>query len=200
MIEERDLIRHLEEGKDDVWNRPEPPALDLAAITGANPRPRRRGVQLPSLRLSPRLAGAGALACTVLGLALGAVVFGGDDAPPAPQRSPAVQLALEPAAEEFADARATVGLFFGDEGTTAEMSATGLPEPADGEFYEVWAVSPAGKAVSLGKLPVGGKDEAHGTMDVPARLRNFRKLLVSLEPDDGDPAPSGRSVLQSATS
>lgn len=34
MIDDADLIRHLEEGGDELWNRPEPPALDLHAIIG----------------------------------------------------------------------------------------------------------------------------------------------------------------------
>lgn len=206
MIDERDLLRHLEEGGDEVWNRAEPPALDIAALTGSSPsNARRRRRLLPSTGRSRPLIAAGALACTLAGLGLGAVIFGAGSPsgePAQQQRAPAVQLAMEPADPAFEGARATVGLFFGANGTTAEMSATGLPRPEPGMHYEVWAVNPQGEAVSLGRLPLGAGSEAHAEMDVPAELRNFRRLVVSLESGDVGAAgkPSDTLVLQSFTS
>lgn len=206
VISERDLLRHLEEGGGEVWDRPEPPAIDIAAITGAPQPAARRRRRLPSLLPSPALLGAGALACTLLGIGLGAVIFGPgatDQNAPVPQqqqRTPAVQVAMEPADPAFAGARATVSLFFGADGTTAEMSATGLPQPEAGTHYEVWAVNPAGKAVSLGQLALGSGAEAHAQMDVPEELRTFRRLLVSLESEASPSEPSSQPVLQSFTS
>lgn len=205
MIDERDLIRHLEEGGDTVWNRADPPELDLAAITGPVKAPSRLAALREALRprpiriASPVLAG-GALACAALGIGVGALVMGGDDpAVTPPDRTPAVQLAMEPGDDGPAGARATVGLFFDPDGTKAEMTAQGLPEPEPGTYYEVWAINPQGEAVSLGRLPVEGGHEAHGEMPVPERLRNFRELSVSLEPAHGTPEPEGPEILHSVT-
>ncbi|MBJ7470749.1 MAG: anti-sigma factor [Solirubrobacteraceae bacterium] len=105
MIEERDLIRHLEEGGDQLWNPATPPPLDLAAITGvpaperpasqatvsddpataaakaprttSAPRRRPRWLRPGAISLPPFGLAVGALACVALGLGLGAAVFGG---------------------------------------------------------------------------------------------------------------------------
>lgn len=203
-MDERELIRRLEEGGDAVWNRADPPELDLAAITGSTAAPPRLARLREALRPrplripAPMLAG-GALACAGIGVAAGTLIATGDDpAVTPPDRAPAIQLAMEPGDDGPAGARATVGLFFDADGTKAEMTAEGLPEPRTGTYYEVWAIGPDGETVSLGRLPVSG-DEAHGEMPVPSRLRDFRRLAVSLEPEQGTPAPEGPQVLRSVS-
>ncbi|CAA9305503.1 MAG: hypothetical protein AVDCRST_MAG07-53 [uncultured Frankineae bacterium] len=73
------------------------------------------------------------------------------------------------------------------------VETDGLPE-ADG-FYEVWLLDLGeGRMVALGALD----DTGHGRLTVPAgvRLDDYPEVDVSLEPDDGDPAHSGDSVLR----
>jgi hypothetical protein len=71
-----------------------------------------------------------------------------------------------------------------------------LPTP-DGHFYEVWLVDPAGRGtISLG--PARDDD----TYSVPADLdhHDFAVVEVTVEPTDGDPAPSGVTVLRGTLS
>ncbi len=110
MIDERDLIRHLEDGGDQLWDPAPPPALNLAAITGAvatpaasevpdatspaaaaptSPARREPSTSQQRRRWWPRITAvpafglaAGGLACVALGLGIGAAVFGGGE--PAP--------------------------------------------------------------------------------------------------------------------
>ena len=75
------------------------------------------------------------------------------------------------------------------------VDTTGLPR-AHG-FYEVWLLDldlGRGRMVPLGALD----DTGHGRLTVPegVRLRDYPEVDVSLEPDDGDPAHSGDSVLR----
>jgi anti-sigma-K factor RskA len=73
------------------------------------------------------------------------------------------------------------------------VDTTGLP-PADG-FYEVWLLDlEQGRMVALGALD----DTGRGRLTVPegVRLGDYPEVDVSLEPDDGDPAHSGDSVLR----
>lgn len=95
MIDDREILRHLEEGGPAVHRRPEPPALDLAAIVGeaaaadvttasqAPGSPAKPSGARRTWNLRPLVAIGGALACTALGLVAGAAIFGsgGDIAP-----------------------------------------------------------------------------------------------------------------------
>ena len=73
------------------------------------------------------------------------------------------------------------------------VDTAGLPS-ADG-FYEVWLLDPEqGRMVALGVLD----DTGQGRLPVPdgVRVADYPAVDVSLEPDDGDPAHSGDSVLR----
>jgi anti-sigma-K factor RskA len=73
------------------------------------------------------------------------------------------------------------------------VDTAGLP-PVDG-FYEVWLLDLAqDRLVALGVLDERGR----GRLTVPdgVRVEDYREVDVSVEPDDGDPAHSGQSVLR----
>ena len=73
------------------------------------------------------------------------------------------------------------------------VDTAGLPS-ADG-FYEVWLLDlDQGRMVALGVLD----DSGRGRLTVPdgVRVADYPSVDVSLEPDDGDPAHSGDSVLR----
>lgn len=74
-------------------------------------------------------------------------------------------------------------------------AGTGL-RPTDG-FYEVWLLDPgSGRLVALGVLD----DDGRGRLTVPegVAVGDYPAVDVSAEPDDGDPAHSGASVLRGA--
>jgi hypothetical protein len=75
------------------------------------------------------------------------------------------------------------------------MTARGLPRPPAGAYYEVWLVDDAG-----GRFPVGVlAPDGEGIWSLPAEVAaRYRVIDVTLEPADGDPAPSGRTVLRGA--
>jgi anti-sigma factor RsiW len=73
------------------------------------------------------------------------------------------------------------------------MTASNLPRPPAGAHYEVWLVGEAGEAFSVGVLAADGE----GVWSLPAEVAaRYRAIDVTLEPADGDPSRSGRSVLR----
>ena len=75
------------------------------------------------------------------------------------------------------------------------VDTSGLPA-ADG-FYEVWLLDlERDRMVALGVLD----DSGRGRLTVPegVEVGDYPEVDVSLEPDDGDPAHSGDSVLRAA--
>ena len=77
------------------------------------------------------------------------------------------------------------------------MRLRGLPPSADGDFYELWLLNSADDLVSLGSFTrarVGRRSTSR--VPVPGDAGDFAALDVSVEPGDGDPAHSTRSVLR----
>jgi hypothetical protein len=76
------------------------------------------------------------------------------------------------------------------------LVSAGLPEPAKGEFYQVWLMRPdGGNPVALGVL----SSDNTGIWSVPEAMAASyagQAFDVSLEREDGNPAHSGRSVLR----
>ena len=75
------------------------------------------------------------------------------------------------------------------------MTARGLPRPPAGAHYEVWLVGDDGRPFPVGVLAPNGEGIWSLPADVAAR---YRAIDVSLEPADGDPSHSGRTVLRGA--
>lgn len=205
MIDDRDILRHLETSGKDLYDRPEPPKLDLDAITGApRPAPARRG-----WTLRPLVAIGGAVACLAVGLLSGAVLFGAQDAAPAPEvraSTPApttTPLGRQVELARFGDAAppdaaAEVNVFTATDGKTVDLRVHGMPVPPKGEFYELWVLGDAGKMISLGIVRVDANGSAEVRLPLPVSLRRFPVFDLSLEPGDGDPTHSGQSMLRSA--
>jgi hypothetical protein len=213
MIDDRDILRHLEEGGAEVFNRPDPPKLDLAAITGESTAsasaPTRRPARTWSLR--PFMAVGGALACMAIGLLGGALLFDDAAAPtsPAQNQAAAPTTITTPArtrqvsltrfdATAPAHAAAEVNVFTATDGRTVDLRVHGLPAPRKGEFYELWVLGEEGKMISLGIVRVDAKGSAVMRMPLPVSLRRFPVFDLSLEPGDGNPTHSGKSILRSA--
>ena len=75
------------------------------------------------------------------------------------------------------------------------ITAEGLPRPPAGAYYGVWLVGDAGKDFPVGVLAPNGQGIWSLPADVAAR---YRAIDVTLEPADGDPSRSGRTVLRGA--
>ena len=63
----------------------------------------------------------------------------------------------------------------------------------DRRFY---LVDDRGRMVSMGTFRVGGNGRVDVHMEVAVDVSRYALVDVSLEPDDGDPAHSDRSVLR----
>jgi hypothetical protein len=72
-------------------------------------------------------------------------------------------------------------------------SAKGLPRPPAGAYYEVWLVGDGGQELPVGVFAPDGE----GVWSLPAEVAaNYRAIDVTLEPADGDPSRSDRTVLR----
>ena len=81
-------------------------------------------------------------------------------------------------------------------GTRLVLEIRDLPQAEPGTFYEMWWMREGGEAVSSGSFL--GPDTVPMWMGI--RRSEFPQVLITLEPSDGDPAPSGNIVARSADS
>ncbi len=217
MIDDQDLLRHLREGGNELYERPEPPKLDLAAITGSaadsNDRvttPARAPQRAERRWPRPLVLVGGALACIALGMVGGAALFSEETAAPQvvattpstpestlPARRRDVSLARFDKAAPL-DAAADASVFTATDGRTIELRVRGLKQPRKGEFYELWVLGNDGRMVSLGIVRVDASGSANVRLPLPVSLRRFPVIDLSLESGDGDPTHSGHSILRSA--
>ena len=178
-----------------VWQRIAD-ELGLAAATDPGATPDQdRAVARPDevvvpLRRTPwrrpLVAGAALLTAAAAVTAVLVGVSGPGTAPAGEVRAPLVALGETGASGEvvLADSARQRSLV---------VDTAGLP-PADG-FYEVWLLDlERDRMVALGVLD----DSGRGRLTVPegVRVGDYPEVDVSLEPDDGDPAHSGDSVLR----
>jgi anti-sigma-K factor RskA len=112
-----------------------------------------------------------------------------DDRLPAP---PPTTLALRPLPGVSGRAQLTLN----GTGTAAELRAAGLRPSGARDYYEAWLADDRGRMVSMGTfhVPPDGRVDVH--MEVPVDVSRYSLVDVSLEPDDGNPAHSSRSVLR----
>ncbi|HEX3212229.1 MAG TPA: anti-sigma factor, partial [Actinomycetota bacterium] len=151
--------------------------------------PDRADLPAPSLRdrrqRSRWLLGAAAVLVALL-LGVGAFTIGRDrDA----GRGQTVALGAPAAGGATAEARMRGA---GDD-QIMTMTAQGLPRPPAGAYYEVWLVGDGGQELPVGVLAPNGE----GVWSLPAEVAaRYRVIDVTLEPADGDPSRSDRTVLR----
>lgn len=168
-----------------VWQRIADELGIDATAAGARPD----DVVVP-LRRSPwrRPLTAAAAALAVAAAATAVLVAVRPPAPAPPQGTTVPLVALG-----ATSARGEVVLPDGGGERSLVVDTAGLP-PADG-FYEVWLLDlEQDRMVALGVLD----DSGRGRLTVPegVQMGDYPEVDVSLEPDDGDPAHSGQSVLR----
>lgn len=171
------LLDRLEALGPDEWS-PEPPPQLL--LPPAAPRRRR------ALTLRPLPALAAVLVLLALGGTLGARLADTGDGT---ERSvPLAPLTLGGGADGE--------LRLGSAGKRATFVASGLRPSRRNEFYELWFLRPDGALVALGSFRVGADGRARVNVPVPVDPTRYQFVDVSVEPDDGDPSHSSRSVLR----
>jgi len=159
-----------------------------AVLAAAGPRLARRRLAAALPRGRRPLAVLAAAAALLLVLAVGAALLarGGGGEPAAPSTT----LTLRALPGVRGQARLTIA------GADAELRGSGLRPSGAHDYYEAWLADAAGRMVSMGTFRVGpdGRVDAH--MPVAVDVARYALVDVSLEPDDGDPAHSDRSVLR----
>jgi len=95
-------------------------------------------------------------------------------------------------AESAPAASGTVAGWNVDGGSRLVLETSGLPPAAPGQTYELWFMS-GHEAFSAGTFA----DPASVQLMVGVSRREYPNVLVTLEPADGDPAPSATWVLWS---
>ena len=212
LIEElRPVVSRLETLPDEAWEPVEPPPLDIArATSGREPeaplaererefeatrKSRETGKSRPWNRIAGFLATGAAL--LLAGFLIGNAT-GGDDNPVAP--APAGQeLALASLGEAPPTAQGEVQMV-SSEGDQMRLDVSGLkPSPAN-EFYELWLLGKDGELIALGSFRVGEGGSRSIEVPLPVDPSTFKYFDVSIQPENGDPGHSGRSVLRGLTS
>ncbi len=104
-------------------------------------------------------------------------------------RQPDWEIALP--ATEGVSATATVAGWNTAAGTRMVFSIDGLSPAGDNEFYEIWLTAADGRHVSAGTF------RAAGTIETSAGVsrRDFPRIWITLERNDGDEGISGPTVL-----
>jgi anti-sigma-K factor RskA len=189
-VSDRSVERVLAQLPAEAWDPPTPPPLVLPETAHRARAPRRRR----GWSLAPRPLAAAALAALLLalGFAGGSLLTRGDEAA-GPERMVELQ-PLPAAGGSAAGGRVSVSA------RTVELDVARLRPSRGGEFYELWLLTPPNRLVSLGSFRVPASGAAKVRVPLPTDPRGFQLFDVSVEPGDGDPSHSGRSVLRAPTS
>ena len=70
------------------------------------------------------------------------------------------------------------------------LTGNGFAAPEKGYFYEAWLVNPEGQYFSIGRVSVMPGGQAELTIKIAGEKREFTRIVVTLEPEDGDIAPA----------
>lgn len=194
------VVTRLETLPDAAWE-----ALPDGALPAppAAPAPPQRGPRqrwwARRLVLRPAVAGAAALSLLAAGAGIGLLAGGSPqpDAGPTVAQTPAARLTLQPIGSAGPAAGGRIAVAAGDHGS-ARLRVQGLARQP-GHFYELWLLDPDGKMVALGSFRVDAHGDAVVRVPLPVDPARYRYFDVSLQPDSGDPAHSGISVLRGST-
>jgi anti-sigma factor RsiW len=163
---------------------PDLPPLGLI-VRGAHKRPPEPPPTVPALPWRSRWVLGAAAVLVALALVVGGLTIARDRG----GEGQTVALGAPVAGGASAEARMRGA---GDD-QVMTMTATGLPRPPAGAWYEVWLVGDPGEEFPVGVLAPDGQ----GIWSLPAEVAaRYRVIDVTLERADGDPARSGRSVLR----
>lgn len=158
-----------------AWRPESPPPLDSdRAVTVRRPR------RAPRRRLAAVVGVAAATAAAAL-----ALVVPGDRPAPAPR-----VVALHPIGK--VPGTATLAL----RGSDAELRGSHMPPSGPHDYYEAWLGDAQGRMVSMGTFRVAPDGSVDAHMPIAVDLRRYDTVDISLEPDDGNPAHSDRSVMR----
>jgi anti-sigma-K factor RskA len=173
-----------------VWSDPDPALEDrvVQAVTAAPGAPTARPAGAARSRMRARgrravyaVGAAAAAAAVVIGVV--ATTGGGTD----PQfQSQLVATALAPRASASADVTKNRA------GFRIDLDAHGLQPLTDGAYYQAWLKNPHGGLVSIGTF-----SSSDGSIILWSGVspKEYRGISVTVEPDDDNPASSGRRVL-----
>jgi anti-sigma-K factor RskA len=81
------------------------------------------------------------------------------------------------------------------ENLRVELEVEGLPELRKHEYYEMWYATEDGKRISCGTFWAQPEGRTTVNLTAPALATSYPVIEVTREPDDGDPAASGKKVL-----
>ncbi|HMW46352.1 MAG TPA: anti-sigma factor, partial [Solirubrobacterales bacterium] len=200
------VVSQLEAVPADVWDPPEPPPLDLARVTGNSSLADReseftsaaRDAKPRSPRPWTRILGfvAAGAALLLVGFFIGN--RSGESDSPAPPSGVGPSLALDRLGEAPQDAHGQVQMV-SSEGDQMRLEVSGLKPSHRGDFYEAWLLGKDGELVALGSFKVGKEGKKSIELPLPANPASFRYFDVSIQPDNGSPDHSGRSVLRGLT-
>jgi hypothetical protein len=176
---------------------PEP----LSASRGGS-APRRRRSPSGVLGFTwPRIAvGAFSALFMLLGGVWVGTQLGGENA--VGGRGPVQTVQLQAFGEEApADASGKVLMTSGSDGPGDQMTldVSGLDQSGDREFYELWLLGEQGELVALGSFRVSPDGRSTIEVPLPVNPDRYRYFDVSIQPENGDPQHSGRSVLRGLT-
>lgn len=201
------VVSNLEAMPPEAWDPPAPPPLDIARVTSGDEVPlgdreseldrevRQRGRGGLWLRIGGFLAAGAAL--LLVGFFIGSGT-GGDESSSTPSGS-GEPFVLDSFGEAPNAATGEVQMV-SSEGDQMRLDVSGLKPSPNGEFYELWLLGADGELVALGSFRVGDEGKRSIEVPLPVDPGKFKYFDVSIQPENGDPAHSGRSVLRGLTS
>jgi anti-sigma-K factor RskA len=81
------------------------------------------------------------------------------------------------------------------ENLRVELEVEGLPELRKHEYYEMWYATEDGERISCGTFRAQPEGRTIVNLTAPALATSYPVIEVTREPDDGDPATSGKKIL-----
>ncbi|MGZ6930382.1 MAG: anti-sigma factor [Acidimicrobiia bacterium] len=179
-----------------TWAEPDPALEDrvLAAVaeagtTRSDPTTARRHVAetptRPTARRGSRVLAASVAAAASIAIVVGALSSLGDG-------SGADFSARLTATDLAPGARASVSVTHNDAGFRIALDAHGLRRLPSGAYYQAWLRNAHGGLVSIGTF--SGSDGAI-VLWSGVSPQEYKGITITIEPDDDDPASSGRRVL-----
>ena len=192
------VIGRLGEVPAEAWDAPEPPPLIMPGLP-PDPRPVPAADRATAGRRFawPRAIAVLASAVVILGVG----VFIGsrlDSDDPATTGGQGRTLALETIGEAPPSAEGRVVLA-GSGTDPVTLDVSGLRPTGKNEFYELWLLGEDSELVALGSFRVEPGGETKIEVPLPVDPDDYEYFDVSIQPENGSPDHSGRSVLRGLT-